>query len=635
MATIANLVSYELKGVKESFANWISNISPTDTPFVSMTSKEKVQNKYFQWQEDTLGAVQSNNAFAEGSDADATTLAPTSVRKNVTQIMRKVVQVSDTASSLASYGRGKELQYQMEKAAKELKRDIEWALLNNTFAYEGNGPLPQDYRFSDDVEIHSSLETSYPGQPWNTGTHPLNGARRTAGFRGLVAPKGQASVEDPEAIVHANSTTKDVLTEEDIFKITKALYLAGAKATHIMFHPKHAQFFSGLTERAVGGAATRIMMFDGSVDTKVNKYVSCLVDPLGQRFCLIPNRFMPQNSIYFFNPSDWTQKILREPGAQMLAKTGSFDKYMIEIELGLQHKNQYASGVLDLSAPSIEFTIDTGATLTQTGHTLEITAASGAADFDVTVNNNENEVAAGSVVPDTTVVDFEDLDKEGFTVVVNGDGKTTGTIEVDGEVFTVNVTIGGSPAVVKPKTVTVKGTGVAAGKVTLGSTTGTVQLSVDVTPTTATDKTVTWSSADDNTASVSAAGLVTGKKAGKVVITATANGDNTVKGTVEVTVPSAAPAPIAIAAGGAQSSIYDAGTKTATFTATSDVLTLTPTPAAATATLEGADKAKFTWTAGTKTIALNDDTASATATLKFSNSGNADTVVNLVFTKAP
>ncbi|MFW3388590.1 UNVERIFIED_CONTAM: DUF5309 family protein, partial [Kocuria sp. CPCC 205274] len=90
MATIKNLVSYELNGVKESFANWISNLSPTDTPFVSMTGKEAVKNKYFQWQEDQL-AKYGPNAFAEGSDAVAGTLKSTTVRQNVTQILRKTV----------------------------------------------------------------------------------------------------------------------------------------------------------------------------------------------------------------------------------------------------------------------------------------------------------------------------------------------------------------------------------------------------------------------------------------------------------------------------------------------------------------------------------------------------------------
>ena len=39
---MATLVSYDLTGKQLSFANWISNLPPTDTPFVSMTGKESI-----------------------------------------------------------------------------------------------------------------------------------------------------------------------------------------------------------------------------------------------------------------------------------------------------------------------------------------------------------------------------------------------------------------------------------------------------------------------------------------------------------------------------------------------------------------------------------------------------------------
>lgn len=45
---MATMTSYDLNGKKLSFANWISNLSPTDTPFVSMTGKEAIQQTLFQ-----------------------------------------------------------------------------------------------------------------------------------------------------------------------------------------------------------------------------------------------------------------------------------------------------------------------------------------------------------------------------------------------------------------------------------------------------------------------------------------------------------------------------------------------------------------------------------------------------------
>ncbi|MFW3388591.1 UNVERIFIED_CONTAM: DUF5309 family protein, partial [Kocuria sp. CPCC 205274] len=63
-------------------------------------------------------------------------------------------------------------------------------------------------------------------------------------------------------------------------------------------------------------------------------------------FKLIPNRFMPADKVFIFDPSDWTQMVLRAPQRTKLAKTGSFEKWMIEMEVGLRHRNPFASGIL-------------------------------------------------------------------------------------------------------------------------------------------------------------------------------------------------------------------------------------------------------------------------------------------------
>ena len=302
------LQSYDLKGKKLSFANWISNLSPSETPFTSMTGKESVQQTLFQWQTDALNAA-VDNAIAEGASADSSYKPRmTAIHSNVTQILRKVVKVSDTANALANYGRGKELQYQMDKAGKEIKRDLERAFLTQEAKVEGDA-------------------SSTP--------------RKTAGFRGLVAAKTVADV-DTGAVVHKD--TDGDLTEELIFDMTYNLYLSGSNANIIMFHPKHAKLFSALQEIDSGG---RQRIFENT--PKFSVYVSTLVDPLGQEYKLLPNRWMPEDSVYFFNPSDWTQMVLRAPERTKLAKDGSYEKWMLEMEVGLRHRNPYASGILNIT----------------------------------------------------------------------------------------------------------------------------------------------------------------------------------------------------------------------------------------------------------------------------------------------
>lgn len=308
---MAVLQSYDLKGKKESFANWISNLSPTDTFFVSATGKEAVKNTMFQWQTDSLTATKSHE-WKEGEVATMATRTATKVHQNYTQILRTALEVTDTADSLDNYGRTKELAYQMEKAGTEIKRDLEAMLLGEQAGAVGNS----------------------------------NTVRKTSCFEKLVATTADT---DTGATVVKTTSTAGKLTEAELFEVTYNLYLSGSKANVIMFHPEHASFFSSLMEGGAGaGGAVRWNMVDNK-STELNSHVGSLIDPLGQRFQLVPNRFMPKKSVYIFNTKDWTQMVLREPSKVQLAKKGSSERWMIEMEVGLRHSNPYASGILKIA----------------------------------------------------------------------------------------------------------------------------------------------------------------------------------------------------------------------------------------------------------------------------------------------
>lgn len=388
---MATLVSYDLQGKKLSFANWISNLSPTDTPFVSMTGKESIAQTLFQWQTDSLSAATAN-AVVEGSVAKDGALASTTVLNNYTQILRKVLKVSDTANALANYGRGRELQYQMEKAGKEIKRDLEKILL--------------------------SAQEKDPG---DSSTKP----RLTGAFKSLVAAVGEQD-EDTGAVVHKSIEGAE-LAESDIWGLTYNLYLSGSHADIIMFHPKHASFFSSLMEVGVGD---RVKMFDGK-DTKFNTYVTEVIDPLGQRYCLCPNRWMPEDSIYFFRAKDWTQMILRAPERTKLAKDGSYEKWMIEMEIGLRHANPFASGILELEGgtpPGDKLSIDKSTA----------TIGFGGENIGKLVNAADGSVVITATAADTATVTATS-DKEGVATVAPAaaKGKTKAALAAVANKFTI------------------------------------------------------------------------------------------------------------------------------------------------------------------------------------------------------
>lgn len=306
------ILSYDIRGLKEEFADWISNISPYDTPFVSMTGKAPVYNKVFEWQSDRLAKVAENAWSEEKENLPDSILSSTTLHNNYTQILRKVVQVSHTANAFANYGRGKELEYQIEKASKEIKRDLEAILLSDQRKDEGAG----------------------------------TGIRKLEAFYHLVAGLNE---KDPEtgAVVHT-SVSHDDFTEEDLFTIFKGLYMVGSRANTIMYHPIHAGKFAKLLE---SGNGTRKSIYNPE-DKTFSHYVQEYRDPLGTKWDLIPNDNMDKRFIYFFHPHDWFQRVLRSPKAIQLDSEGSYDKWMIEMEVSLQHRNPFGSGILEFSGIS-------------------------------------------------------------------------------------------------------------------------------------------------------------------------------------------------------------------------------------------------------------------------------------------
>lgn len=128
--------TYDLVGLAEDVEDIIFNIAPTETPFLTMAKRKKVSAINHQWQTDDLAAAAANRAI-EGDDSTYATATPTVMLSNYTQIAKKTVMVSGTADAVRKYGRKEEFAYQIAKKGKELKRDIEFALIQNQVSSAG------------------------------------------------------------------------------------------------------------------------------------------------------------------------------------------------------------------------------------------------------------------------------------------------------------------------------------------------------------------------------------------------------------------------------------------------------------------------------------------------------------------
>ena len=131
MAQATALLTYDQYGNREDLLDIVTNITPTDTPMLSDFKKTKATARYHEWVTDTLASAAAN-AQIEGADYSFSKVASRSRTGGYTQILTKLVEVSGTQDAVDKAGVDSEYAYQMEKKLKEIARDAEYAIVQNT-----------------------------------------------------------------------------------------------------------------------------------------------------------------------------------------------------------------------------------------------------------------------------------------------------------------------------------------------------------------------------------------------------------------------------------------------------------------------------------------------------------------------
>ena len=123
--------SYTLSGAAgvglhnaEDVSDFITNISPVETPFYSGIGRVRATAVVHEWLTHSLAAASASNVVVEGNEASLIT--PTTLTRvtNSCQINQKAVAVSGTQDRVNKYGMSKELAYRVVLHGKEIKRDL-------------------------------------------------------------------------------------------------------------------------------------------------------------------------------------------------------------------------------------------------------------------------------------------------------------------------------------------------------------------------------------------------------------------------------------------------------------------------------------------------------------------------------
>ena len=305
--------TYQTVGIREDLADIIYSISPTETPFMSGIAKEKATNTTHQWQTDALAAVAAN-AAVEGADISYGTMSATTKEENYTQISTKGVQVSGTNEAVTSAGRANELAYQVAKAAKELKRDMETALLSNVAKAAGDATTARKLG-----GCQTWIETNVDAGSGGSGAG--NGAIRTDG-------------------------TQRAFTEDQLKGVLRSCFNEGGNPNMIMVGAFNKQKLSGFT-----GGSTR---FDSAEDRRLITSIDVYESDFGT-LQVAPNRFIRgANSTAAKKGQDalvlemdmWAVAFLRDFALQTPAQTKDADQRFLVAEYTLVARNEKANGLV-------------------------------------------------------------------------------------------------------------------------------------------------------------------------------------------------------------------------------------------------------------------------------------------------
>lgn len=304
--------TYDHVGNREDLGDVIFDVSPVETPFLSSIPKGKATSTKHEWLTRSLAAASATNFVIEGDDA-TTDAANANVRVfNYTAISDKVARVSGTQENMNSAGMKSAMAREMTDKMKELKRDVESALLENNAYVAGNDTLAREC-----AGIPAYVKTNISKASDGTAAA---GTGADAYTDGTARALQESFVESALATAWSNGGNP-----------TKGFLNA--------FQKRKFATFSG----------SSTAMYD-STKKKVVNSVDVYIDPLGNEISLVPCRHMPADMIYFIDPEYVSFDTLRNFQSFDLAKTGDSERKQILVEYTLKVGNEKAhAGVYDLT----------------------------------------------------------------------------------------------------------------------------------------------------------------------------------------------------------------------------------------------------------------------------------------------
>ncbi len=318
MAVPSNtVIASSRTNAREDLQDVIYDVSPVDTPILTMSPRLTARAKYHEWNTDQLAAA-ADNAQIEGDDAVADAAPPTVRPGNRTQILRKVVQVSGSSEAINKAGYQSEMAYQLQKRSKEIKRDTERAIGRNQASSQGSTTAPATM-----AGIESFLTT-------NIVYAAAQGGATTPGFSNGSVP----APTDPTATA--------AFTETMLKALVKSCWDNGGEPDFLNVGSANKQKVSGFSGIATLYRDTAPKVGPAAIIAAADVYVSDFSGQGGIK--VMANRFTREQTALLLDFDYLGVAYLRPFTNKQLAKTGDSDKNMVIAEATVVVSNEAAHG---------------------------------------------------------------------------------------------------------------------------------------------------------------------------------------------------------------------------------------------------------------------------------------------------
>lgn len=313
MAQVANtFATFNSVRNREQLMNNIWNVSVSETPYVKLIGKEKVDGVFVEWNVDSYAAAASNKV-EQGNQSTISAVTATTRLSNRTQIGEKTFGITGTQEQAEKAGPKSERSYQLAKKMVELKKDIEFGCLQNTTAIAASaGVAPQ--------------------------------ARGVPGFMDSNVSFGAGgAAANPVTNTAATDGTQRALTETLLKTVLQTMFDNGADidATYILLPSTQRTVFDSFL-----AGTTR---FDKAEDKVLTATLEVYIGPFG-RVKTVNARHMRQREAFIVNPEYMALGMFRNMKDTDLAKIGDTENVLVNCEWTLLNKNTKAHGaILDLT----------------------------------------------------------------------------------------------------------------------------------------------------------------------------------------------------------------------------------------------------------------------------------------------